>query len=221
VDNIGGASVQYDGFTAPMLAKAIVTPGETYHVRIAIADAGDNIFDSGVFLSIESMGGDSLLPVNPYFLAIPQPGTLDYQFNNETLWATKWEWDFGDGTTSTLRTPTHTYAAAGIYEVKLKASNWCSQKTHSYTINAVSGTETLAENVFSISPNPAQGSFVLKLADLPSARVRISTLDGRLISDKIVNNGDRITLDQYGKGVYTVQVITNEQVFSQRVVNIR
>lgn len=34
-----------------------------------------------------------------------------------------WLWNFGDGTTSTQKSPTHTYAAAGTYTVSLKVSN--------------------------------------------------------------------------------------------------
>ena len=33
-----------------------------------------------------------------------------------------WHWDFGDGTTSTDRNPSHTYATAGIYTVSLTAT---------------------------------------------------------------------------------------------------
>ncbi len=33
---------------------------------------------------------------------------------------TGWEWDFGDGNTSTLQNPIHTYAASGVYTVCLK-----------------------------------------------------------------------------------------------------
>lgn len=34
-----------------------------------------------------------------------------------------WLWDFGDGNTSTLQHPTHTYASSGSYNVKLTATN--------------------------------------------------------------------------------------------------
>jgi PKD repeat protein len=36
---------------------------------------------------------------------------------------TNWRWDFGDGTRSTQQHPTHTYAAAGIYAVRLRVCN--------------------------------------------------------------------------------------------------
>ncbi len=36
---------------------------------------------------------------------------------------TTWLWDFGDGTTSTLQNPTHTYTASGTYTITLSATN--------------------------------------------------------------------------------------------------
>ena len=36
---------------------------------------------------------------------------------------TSWAWEFGDGATSTLRNPAHTYTAAGTYTVVLRAAN--------------------------------------------------------------------------------------------------
>lgn len=46
--------VQYDGFTVPLTAHANLVCGATYHIKIAIADVGDPIFDSGVFLEEQS-----------------------------------------------------------------------------------------------------------------------------------------------------------------------
>lgn len=36
---------------------------------------------------------------------------------------TSWDWTFGDGGTSTLQNPTHTYANPGYYTVTLTATN--------------------------------------------------------------------------------------------------
>jgi PKD repeat protein len=42
----------------------------------------------------------------------------------------KWSWNFGDGTTSNLQSPTHTYAAGGVYNVVLTVDNGsCTSKT--------------------------------------------------------------------------------------------
>lgn len=61
VDNSGGTAVEYDGHTVVLTAKAVVTPCQTYHIKIAIGDAGDGALDSGVFLeegSFSAVGGD-------------------------------------------------------------------------------------------------------------------------------------------------------------------
>lgn len=60
VNNSTGNSVQFDGFTKVLTATSPVQCGQTYHLKIAIADAGDGIYDSGVFLetgSLNAIGG--------------------------------------------------------------------------------------------------------------------------------------------------------------------
>ena len=57
IDNTSppGSSVQYDGFTTVLTASAAVVPCQTYHIRLAIADGGnDDTWDSGVFLEAGS-----------------------------------------------------------------------------------------------------------------------------------------------------------------------
>ena len=58
VDNeaLGGQSVQYDGFTTVLTAQTTLIPCTVYHMKIAVADAGDGIYDSGVFLEAASFG---------------------------------------------------------------------------------------------------------------------------------------------------------------------
>ncbi|MEM7038021.1 MAG: choice-of-anchor L domain-containing protein, partial [Bacteroidota bacterium] len=49
-NNAAVTTVQYDGFTTSLVAKSAVMPCSTYHIKLAIADAGDGALDSGVFL---------------------------------------------------------------------------------------------------------------------------------------------------------------------------
>ena len=44
-------------------------------------------------------------------------------FNDISVGAINWNWDFGDGGTSTLQNPSHTYTALGNYTVKLIVTN--------------------------------------------------------------------------------------------------
>ncbi|MBL7809515.1 MAG: choice-of-anchor L domain-containing protein, partial [Saprospiraceae bacterium] len=54
--------IQYDGFTRKMVAVATVVPCEKYHIKLKIADAGDGVWDSAVFLKANSFdaGGEVL-----------------------------------------------------------------------------------------------------------------------------------------------------------------
>ena len=45
---------QFDGFTRVLVARYPVVPGKTYHIKLAIADVSDGIYDSAVFLQAGS-----------------------------------------------------------------------------------------------------------------------------------------------------------------------
>lgn len=60
------------------------------------------------------------------FSATPTMGitNLSVVFTDQTTnLATSWDWSFGDGTTSTVQNPTHTYSTEGIYNVTLVSGN--------------------------------------------------------------------------------------------------
>ncbi|MCF8282026.1 MAG: PKD domain-containing protein [Bacteroidales bacterium] len=46
-----------------------------------------------------------------------------FTFTNTSTGADSYSWDFGDGATSTQADPVHTYATAGVYTVKMTATN--------------------------------------------------------------------------------------------------
>lgn len=62
-ENPPGQICQYDGFTKVLTAKAQVICGETYHIRIMIADALDGAVDAGVFLKAGSFTSSNSVQV--------------------------------------------------------------------------------------------------------------------------------------------------------------
>jgi len=62
--NSDNGSTMYDGQTVPLTASADVIPGQTYNIKLVIADRGDTILNSAVFLESESfdLGGIDLGP---------------------------------------------------------------------------------------------------------------------------------------------------------------
>ena len=71
--------------------------------------------------------------INSHEVVFTTHGTVD----NSTVF----KWDFGDGTTSAERNPTHIYKSNGTYNVTMTASN--AYGTYNYTLKNVSITDTL------------------------------------------------------------------------------
>lgn len=55
--------------------------------------------------------------------------TYQFQLTDASQGASVWNWNFGDGTTSTQQNPSHTYSKEGAYKVTLIASNGNCQDT--------------------------------------------------------------------------------------------
>lgn len=69
VDNFGASSIVMDGFTTPLPATANVVSGQSYHLKLAIADVADQIFDCFVALeanSLKSTGPSTVASVSDY-----------------------------------------------------------------------------------------------------------------------------------------------------------
>ncbi len=75
VDNSIGTSITYYGFTTVLTAITAVQPCTTYHLKLAIADAGDGILDSGVFLKAGSLTSNAITiaPLGGGGLSAPVP----------------------------------------------------------------------------------------------------------------------------------------------------
>jgi len=65
-----------------------------------------------------------------------------------------WAWDFGDGNTSTLQNPQHTYAAADAYTVTLSVTDDDGASSVSPASQTVSVTVSTPLTVTAISPSP-------------------------------------------------------------------
>ena len=58
-------SIAYNGRTIPLTAYSEVQPGETYHIRLLVSDAGDGSYDSAVFLEAGSFSlGGTLVDIS-------------------------------------------------------------------------------------------------------------------------------------------------------------
>lgn len=93
-------------------------------------------------------------PVVSFIFSPPSPNVapITVQFTANTPGAVSWYWDFGDGGTSTLEDPSHTFTGDSVYVVTLTASlsSGCSA-TYSATYEVIGGIPIVAPNV--VTPN--------------------------------------------------------------------
>lgn len=60
------ANIEYDGLTKTLTAIADVTACEMYHIKLVIADCGDGVYDSAVFLKAGSFSSGGNVAMNNY-----------------------------------------------------------------------------------------------------------------------------------------------------------
>jgi YVTN family beta-propeller protein len=79
-------------------------------------------------------------PLAAFTHTTPVTANIPVQFTDQsTNGPASWDWDFGDGGTSTDQNPLHTYTAAGTYTTTLTATNPCGSTAASIVIEVASG----------------------------------------------------------------------------------
>ena len=76
---------------------------------------------------------------------------------------TSWKWNFGDGTSSTVKSPTHKYSAAGNYTVTLTATNAAGSNTKT-KFQYIKVTSASPTPVASFTSNVTSGNVPLSVA---------------------------------------------------------
>jgi PKD repeat protein len=77
-------------------------------------------------------------PLTSKFTPAPSTGKapLLVTFTDRSIGSpTSWSWDFGDGTTSTVQNPTHTFTSGGAFDVKLTVSKGETTATSTQIVN--------------------------------------------------------------------------------------
>ncbi len=198
--------VQYDGTTTVLTASATVIPDSTYEVWIGISDIGDGIWDSGIFLSIESLCGDSLLSPVSAFQAVTNGNTV--KFDNTTKYATAWHWDFGDGATSTERFPEHTYANLDqLYTVRLVATNYCCADTLYTTVGGMSATGAPVQPACRVYPTRFNDLLTIELpGQVQDARLQLTDVAGKIVLQQLLTGKAVLNTGTFPAGAYILEI---------------
>lgn len=147
-------------------------------------------------------------------------GTSTVQFTNQTQNATTFAWTFGDGNTSTLENPSHTYLATGNYQVTL-TTNACgrnSTKTKTVSVSNL-GTQEEKINQVQIYPNPAQ-SLINIITDQKLSMASLSDASGRILKHDLnkTENGYNIPLNHVTTGTYFLKYKIGEKEYTKKII---
>jgi len=93
---------------------------------------------------------------------------LTVHFYDQSIDAQSWNWDFGDGQSSDLKNPVHTYSTSDMYTVTLTIQNHCGidSITHTYFFVHTGFDNPDQQNNFSLYPNPADSYLNLNWAGM-------------------------------------------------------
>lgn len=121
------------------------SPGN-YTVALTVRNASGEVTSTRSSLIRATQGPAAAFRASPVQGAAPLVTTFTDESLAGTSPITSWLWDFGDGTSSVQRNPTHEFAEAGQYDISL-------------TVESEAGTDTLLKEKYITSLAPPAAGF--------------------------------------------------------------
>lgn len=219
VDNTGGTTVQYDGFTRPLTAIANVQCGKKYHIIIAIADASDEIYDSGIFLEANSFKSPTnvMIDYNVSKLYFTQKNIMAEGCTNATVTLTRQAYDISAPLTISLNATGTATEGVDYSNVPSSVTIPANQTQVSISLSAFldaisEGQETIDLN-FGV-PDPCSGS---NQTTIHLIIQDVEPLDVTVSDAEVMCEGESATLNSTvtgGTGTYTYSWNTGETTSS-------
>lgn len=147
-------------------------------------------------------------------------------------------WSFGDGNTSPLQTPSHTYASSGPFYLCLTVDDgagcidmYCDSigengvvfKQTGFTINVISPpiisglkNSFKSNSNVKIYPNPTSHQLTID-TELKVNKIIISDLTGKTIKT-FIQNTNTLSIEDLTYGVYFIKLITDEQMIIKKFI---
>lgn len=209
--------------TGDTSSNIIITQAGTYYVSVTKPNG---------CIGLDSIKIDNI-SMDADFKIINGPSSYLVHFTSFPQANAKYLWDFGDGKTSQLDSPYHTYSSNGTYVVKLNVTdsiyNCNAEKTEELILNINSVDNNLSVSVENIYPNPFSNTLNIQFNKLSDQVTNITIFD---VLGKIVASTSKETImlddniyywnsEKYDSGVYTVKIEINGETYTRQVVLIR
>ena len=148
-------------------------------------------------------------------------------FTNSSNSSTEYFWDFGDGQTSTLENPVHSFSSTGIFNVSLISINECGSDTISYNVNVTITSIDESEIIdgLEIYPNPVNDNLYISFVNNLAYTGIISLYDiiGNLIwqeNNNSVSGEYNVSIDMksFPAGMYFLRINSDNNVITRKII---
>lgn len=151
--SITGAELAYDGRTVPFTASATVIPGDTYTIKMVVADESDSVVDTAIFLDAGSFSANVDIDLNINVGANGEVVFCPGETINEVLIANgqfsgaeTYQWQFNGVDIDGATTNTYTATELGEYSISVD-ENGCGASDSVTFVEADLGLPNIADMV--------------------------------------------------------------------------
>lgn len=146
-------------------------------------------------------------------------------FTSTSTGATSYNWNFGDGNSSIVSAPSHSYTTAGTYTVTLTASSSCGQASSTQVIIVESPlgiAQSLTENTMNIINNGNNGIYLsMNYNHRVAGTIEIVDLLGKSVASQAFSGDKKLepinTSNVKSSGIYLIRVLSTEKTFTQKL----
>ena len=161
--------------------------------------------------------------------ALSGPVGTTINFNNTGSVGTSYSWDFGDGSSSTNPSDSHTYNIAGTYTVILTSNlgNCPDSDTLIITIGVVGLEDSELGTQIGVFPNPSSGLVNIAVDFNAATDVTVEVYDyiGKLVetfqNSDVTSDTYQVNLTDKADGVYMIRVQAGDETLTRRVLIAR
>ena len=207
-----------NGFFSSEQFPLVFTPG-TYNLKVESPNGCGSTTDVIVNFSNE------VKPLASFDYTIDE---LNVNFSDSSSGnPNTWFWDFGDGQTSSDRSPSHKYEQEGEYTVRLEVTNICGSAL--YELLLVVQTTNIQDipwlNEVKVFPNPSDGEFNLKVKGDPAEILNITlinTLGQSMYTEELEYNSGKInknySFDDLTPGTYYMRLKALDKAYYHKLI---
>lgn len=235
--------INFNGQTKVFVLTTNLTVGDTYHIKIVIADAQDSLLNSALFIRNSSFGAYPVIENEPDDIVVEDldnNGSSVFNLRNNEMQmlgsvnTSIYSFDFNyftsqadaEANINPIANPETYTNTSNPEEVYFRMSNSYTGTaiTDSFKIAtseaALSLDEFIVDN-FEIYPNPVNNQLYIKSNNnLEVNKVEVYNINGQILNSHNLNSSDFNSLDfsNYAKGVYLIKVYAGKESFVKKII---